>query len=96
MGTQGRNTSCLGVQGNAGYSCPAEGLWPKGTGMELPWVSLSSSVLCKPQCSQPHSSSWPVGTCPHSALVGFSQEKNLGRFWTEYHRTHKQTHPGFP
>lgn len=54
-----------------------------------------SPTLYKPSYSQPHSGSRPVGTCPHPVLAELCQQKDLGRFWTKHHRTHKQPHTSF-
>lgn len=89
MGTQGRNMSCLGDsvlgtpalqrdsgQRGQGWSCPE---CPRSFPSPFP-----TYVLFKPQCSQPHSSPWPVKTSLHSALVELSQEKDLGRFGGDF------------
>lgn len=89
MGTQGRNMSCLG-DSVLGIPALQRDCGQRGQGWSCPECPLSfpapfpTSVLFKLQCSQPHSSSWPVGTCLHSALVELRQEKDLGRFGGDF------------
>lgn len=90
MAAQGRNTQCWGVQGNARCYCTAEGLWPKGTGMEVPWgvpAPFPAPRFTNPSVPSPVAAPGPRGPVPTVPWLSSASRiwGDLGKLWTKHH-----------